>query len=428
MFGDNSIALRLPMLIGFLIMSLALFKFVSTRLPPVYGAIASVFPFVTSAQFFLHEARSYGLELGFAALALLCWQHATQRKNRSVALGGLWLSLAAAISCHYYGFLLILPLATGEIVRSICQKQVDVAIWTCLAGSLLTLVPTLPLLLSIAKHVGVFWAQPHWGDLKYFYINLLTDSVPLILAALIFAIIIPNFFRSEATASDSCSNSTFPDYEIAAILGFFALPIFGMLVAQFATKSFSDRYFISAVLGISVVFADGLYRLLDGRIRAATGFMLLLFVYAIQLEIHEIRVANNDRRKLEQSITFLRSNNLKGAPIVVGDPHTFVVLSHYAPADVRSHLIYLSNPALAGRFLGFTSVENVMVYLVGPWFHLNVIPLEQFLVSKPKFLLYGGWSFNWVYQALVERRFRFEFLGAVEVPEFDRNLFSVTPP
>ena len=73
-FGVNSVALRLPALLGCLVMSLALFRFVSHRLSPAYGLLAALFPMITTAYGYAREARPYGLELGFAALALVCWQ------------------------------------------------------------------------------------------------------------------------------------------------------------------------------------------------------------------------------------------------------------------------------------------------------------------------------------------------------------------
>src|SRR5262249_55484211 len=109
-FGVNNVALRLPALLGCLVMSLALFSFVSHRLTPAYGLLAAVFPMITTAYYYAHEARAYGLELGFAALALVCWQRATESNDRLLPLVGLCLSLLAPISCHYYGVLVVLPL------------------------------------------------------------------------------------------------------------------------------------------------------------------------------------------------------------------------------------------------------------------------------------------------------------------------------
>jgi hypothetical protein len=81
-----------------------------------------------------------------------------------------------------------------------------------------------------------------------------------------------------------------------------------------------------------------------------------------------------------------------------------------------------------------------MLELVGPWFHMRVVPFHQFVDAKVPFLLYGKvgltWmpvamnlyrpmkSFNWVIRALQERGFRIEFHSSLG----DKYLFAVTPP
>ena len=114
----------------------------------------------------------------------------------------------------------------------------------------------------------------------------------------------------------------------------------------------------------------------------------------------------------------------EGLPIVAAEPHTFVELSHYAPSDVTKHLVYLVNPPTARRLLGFGSLDNGMLELVGPFFHINVVPFEAFINSERSFLLYGRvdlTSFNWVMRALKERGFRIEFQSSLG----DKYLFHV---
>ena len=428
-FGNNNIALRLPSLIGFLLMAVALFKFVSFRLSPTYGIIAALFPMVTGAEYYLHEARPYGLELGFAALALLCWQRATERRNRFIALGGLWFSLAVAISCHYYGVLLILPLALGEVVRTFVRRRIDFSIWACFAASVLPLLFVLQFILNAAKHLGVFWAQPHWSDLERFYVDLLALSIPPIVASLTIAILAPRFLTFGRGEELPAPEPAFPDHEIGAIFGFLALPLCGVLLAEFVTKAFTDRYVLPSVLGISVLFTQAMYKLLGSRFQIAMGIALLLLTYLVALGWRDITIANKDRSGFEQSMTLLRSADKEDLPIVIGEPYTFLLFSHYAPSDVQSRLVYLADPVLAGEILGFTSVENGMVQLVGPWFHMKVVPFEAFLKPNPRFLLYGAWTSNWVNRALSDRLFRIEFLARLESPTFpnDRYLFYVTP-
>jgi len=181
---------------------------------------------------------------------------------------------------------------------------------------------------------------------------------------------------------------------------------------------------LSAVLGISILFVQALHRLLGERIHIASGIALLLLAYLVSRELQDISSASDGRNDLERSVTFLRSSNEQNLPIVIGVPHTFLLLSHYAPSDVKSHLVYLANPILAGRLLGVTSIENGMVQLAGPFFQMKVVPFDAFLASNSRFLLYGSRHWNWVNQALSERGVNFEFLAVLG----DIYLYSVAPP
>jgi hypothetical protein len=426
-FGVNSVALRLPALLGCLVMSLALFKFVSWRLSPAYGLLASVFPMITSAFPYAREARPYGLELGFAALALVCWQQATDSNNRLPALIGLWLSLVAAISCHYYGILLVLPLAFGELIRTIARRHVDFAVWSCFVGSTLPLLLMLPLILSGAKLSGNFWARPHWTDIATFYQNLITPGIPSLVAVVTLGVIAPRFWRPVPGTDSVTAEAAFPSHEQGAIIGFIALPFAGVLLAMLVTHAFTDRYVLAAVIGLSILFAQAMHKLLGGELRVAAIVAPILLAWFGFLVVQEVRSAESYRQSLETSTTLLRSADKEGLPIVAAELHTFIELSHYAAADIASHLVYLADPSMAQQFLGFGSLDSAMLELVGPWFHMHVVPFQQFVDTKAPFLLYGKidlTSFNWVMRALQERGFRIEFQSNLG----DKYLFAVTPP
>ena len=426
-FGINSVALRLPALLGCLVMSLALFKFVSRRLSPAYGLLASVFPMTTSAFAYAREARPYGLELAFAALALVCWQQATESNNRLLALIGLWLSFVAAISCHYYGILLILPLAFGELIRTIARRRIDFGIWSCFVGSTLPLLLMLPLILSGAKLSGNFWAQPHWTDIASFYQNLIAPGIPSLVAVVTVGVVASRF-RRPVPATDSFNvDAAFPSHEQSAIIGFIALPLAGVLLAKLVTHAFTDRYVLAAVVGLSILFAQAMHKMLRGEFRVAAMVAPFLLAWFGFLEMQEVRSAEHVRQGLESSTTLLQSANKEGLPIVAAELHTFIELSHYSPQDIASHLIYLADPSMAQQFLGFGSLDSAMLELVGPWFHMRVVPFHQFLDAKVPFLLYGKVdlkSFSWVIRALQERGFRIEFHSSLG----DKYLFAVTPP
>ena len=102
-------------------------------------------------------------------------------------------------------------------------------------------------------------------------------------------------------------------------------------------------------------------------------------------------------------------------PLVIADPHTFLVLSHYGAADIRSRLVYAADPERALTRLGSNSVERGMLDLLGPWFHLNVVPFEPFAAAHSRFFVYGDFvrlSFlNWIVPELQAQGFRAELLN-----------------
>src|SRR5262245_65490298 len=92
LFGVNSLSVRLPEVLGFWVMSLCLFRFVSKRSSALYGFAAMLVPLITVAYDYAYEARPYGLVLGFCGLALLCWQSAAEGHYRKLPLIGLAVS------------------------------------------------------------------------------------------------------------------------------------------------------------------------------------------------------------------------------------------------------------------------------------------------------------------------------------------------
>ena len=131
-FGVNPLALRLPEILGVGVMSLCLFVIVSRRSSAVYGLVAMVLPARHARLYYATEARPYGLVLGCAALSL-CWQSvADDRRRLSLSLG-LTASLAAALASHYYAVLIFVPLAAGEVARTIVRRRLDPWVWLAFA-------------------------------------------------------------------------------------------------------------------------------------------------------------------------------------------------------------------------------------------------------------------------------------------------------
>jgi len=319
--------------------------------------------------------------------------------------------------------LLVLPLAFGELFRTMTRRRLDLGIWSCFAGSILPLFVMLPLILSAAKLVGDFWAEPAWHNVVSFYQNLMTlngTALPLVVVVTL-GVVAARCWRVVPA-----ENAAFPPHEQVAILGFIALPLVAVALAKLVTHSFTDRYVLASVVGLSIVFAQAMHKILSGEQRIAAMLALFLISWFGLLEVYEALQAKQLEQELEASTMLLQSADKEGLPIVVAEIHTFVELSHYAPSDIARHLVYLADPSAARRFLGFGSLDSGMLELVGPWFRMHVVPFEQFANAKSRFLLYGREELdsNWLIRALKERRFRIEFQTNIE----KKYLFTVTPP
>src|ERR1700722_15485035 len=128
-FGDTHWAVRVPSIVAFALACICMFLFVARRLPRTYAAAAMLFPAVTITMYFATEARPYAFLLGFAALAMVCWQRASEENRHWAWVAALGLSLVACIFSHYYAVLLWVPLALAEFVRWRSCGRPDIALW-----------------------------------------------------------------------------------------------------------------------------------------------------------------------------------------------------------------------------------------------------------------------------------------------------------
>jgi hypothetical protein len=98
LFGYSPLATRLPALFGFWVMFLCVYVFLRRRLPATYPLIGMAFPMLTFAWQYAFEARAYGIWMGAAALALVCWQAAAENRGRPLSLIGMTAGLTAALA------------------------------------------------------------------------------------------------------------------------------------------------------------------------------------------------------------------------------------------------------------------------------------------------------------------------------------------
>lgn len=421
LLGVNNISIRLPEMLAFCGMSVCLFVSVRRRTTSLSGLCAALFPLVTAAYAYAFEARAYALVLGFAAAAYLSWQSLGVDRKRTWWLVCLACSLAATASSHYYGVFILLPLAAGEVVRSVIRRRIDVGVWIAFALSVVPLIWQLPLIRAGTAYSGAFWSPPQWVNIPDFYVDLLTPALVPIVAILVVCGVAAATLNRERDDVGSDPNRL-PLDEIAASVGFVVLPFIAVTAAKLVTGAFVTRYALPAVIGFSILagFASakafsrnammrlfivaslcGWFCLNQAReLIQPTGVTLPVSAELIARPAKWLDAAPPDKRAL---------------PLVIADPHSFVTLSHYGSRDLRPRLVYLADADRALARLGTNSVERGMLDLVKPWFGMNVVPFEPFVATHAEFFVYGDFVrlafLNWIVPELHAQGMRTELLN-----------------
>jgi uncharacterized membrane protein len=278
--GPTPLALRLPSVLGYLLMSVCLYRYAARWYPAPYAWLAMLFPLTTVAFWYASEGRPYSLVLGFSALALVCWQDAIDGVRRPLALTGLGLSLAAAVSTHYYAVLTVVPLAVGEAIRTWTRKRIDVAIWVVFVLGFLPLLAFGPLLVECRKYAANFWSKPSWGQTYGFYGFLLGMSMP-VLIVLFFLDVVLDRVRWAATVPETSGEDTkgFPLHILAAAVVFAALPTVAVILAKVIKSGYTDRYALTTVIGVSLLVTEVSHRVFRGRTTPALFLVISLLVW-----------------------------------------------------------------------------------------------------------------------------------------------------
>ncbi len=257
--GYGPLALRVPSIAGFGLMAVCLYAIMRRHVGRAAACVALLLPFTTRAYWYAFEARPYGLMMGFSALALFCWQSAAADRRRTLALVGLMLSLAAAISTHFYTVFVFLALASGELARTLARRRLDLAVWAAFGLGALPLGLFIPVIASARSRSIGFWSQPSMTKCFDFYSWLIsTEAIfPLVVLGLV-SVCLATLARpvpNRPGPTDDKSPRKMPIHECVALVAFTLIPVFTHVVALTITHAFVERYALTAVIGLSAMTA-----------------------------------------------------------------------------------------------------------------------------------------------------------------------------
>ena len=391
-FGDGPVALRLPAMAGYWVMSLCLYRLAARRSGALFGWLALLIPITTEASKYAYEARPYGLLLGLGGLSLVFWQAATEPEERRYRLAapGLAVVLAAALATHFYAVLLFVPLAAAELVRAVERRRLDVQIGLAFAAGASALLPLKPLIDQAKARVAGFWAKPVWANLPTTYsCELLSQTVlPLLAGAVLLALLRTNLpgKRVETDTGESEGPARTPRAEVVAYAGFVALPIVAMVLGKFVTGVYATRYVLPSVLGLSLLATLLASRLARGRSCAGAGLVLIFLIWSGAIGAYQLANANGKHRALDARIARLAAEGETGTPIVVADPIQYFQLDHYSPPPLANRLVYVAFDATTAT----TASAQRELRALKRRAPLNVVELGPFRRAHPRFLVSGS--------------------------------------
>lgn len=404
LFGENRIGLRMPEMIGFWILCLCLYRFVSRRAGLLAGAIAMVLPTLTGAFYYAYEARPHGIVLGFTGLALVCWQMSLERPGHRRWLVAFSACLLGAALMHCYAVLLAMPFGAAELVSAVQRRRIDIPRWIALiAPASIASFTYIPLLFSYRTFAnGTDYAAafaPNIARIASFYSFLLGPcivTVVLVLAVLaIDRIINTRWYR---TPSEPSRNLVIPDGIVASF--FLALPILGLILAVLVRGPFFARYFTSAALGLCILI--GLSAGARQEVNWVAIAIATFIAFPVSWQFSALlwhRYHGIAESIVESSSDFQMNVTLEGPlarypklllqggdsrPIAVSEPVDYIYLLHYASPELRSRLYYARR---SKNDFFYAALQRSHSFALFPY-NKELTP-EEFLHLSPHLLVMG---------------------------------------
>jgi 4-amino-4-deoxy-L-arabinose transferase-like glycosyltransferase len=442
LFGMSPFATRLPEVIGFLVMCLCVFVFVRRRFGNLYGFVAMFLPPITGAYYYATEARTYGLVLGWAGLATVFWQRATEGNRRGFALAGFFISVTGMITTQCWSILVFAAFGIAEVVRFAHRKKPDWALWFCYAVPGASGLIYLPMLHNVQAYaIDSIWFQPGVSLAPRFY-NFLFQvhdrsweplmSQQMIWPFLIALVLLAFYRQNDANENaEPVPRRSFPRHEIAYSVALCLIPLLGQALATLVHTQFLDRYALSAVIGFSALFSGLAWRAVKGRQSVGALIALTFFGYfLLSFGAWFNGLLHHDRWELPvQRLSVFPA----GMPIVVTDPIMFLEADYFETPEIASRLVFLTDRTSALRYTG-TDVFDRGYYRMKKWFpiHGRIVDYSDFVRSTPVFAVAGPYynPEDWVLRRLTADRLDLRVLAQVRYPSTsgEEAVFGIVRP
>jgi hypothetical protein len=421
--GDGAFEMRLPSIVGYLLMQACLYVVVRRIVTERAALVALVFPVLTGITMYAVQARPYGLLLGLAGLILLSWQTASRELPlRKLALVTLALSLILAVNTQYYAVLLFVPICLAELVRFFERRRFDVPMLLSISVGLAGIAAAVPFAKALSpfrsnhddSKVSVHFISHSylWLFAGYAKISLLAQHLIGLSILLVFILTALSFARYHARLV-----MHLPYAELVYLVVLAIFPVLAYLLARFVTHFVEARYIQPAILGITTLFAIFLAPLLSIK-RAGSIMLTLVFLAFGYVSVVRVRQAVDAHKYFAGLLapSSALERNLKtypNAPLYSTNHLLYEFIYYYSPsADIRSR-ITLIHPRKGDLSAGVGSdisaqMENMEAVGVP-----QVVSYQE--VATPgsnRLFLLNYAPFDWENAALAESHAKLTHLGA----------------
>jgi hypothetical protein len=435
-FGHNTFSLRLPSLLGCLVLQVCLFLFVY-RAEGQRAAAAALGLFALGGTYmYAGEARPYGVLMGFFGLIAVSWQASTRStagRQRIRPLLLLAISVALALNTHYYAVLLLFPLYGVEIFRSIQKRHIDGPMQLALAGGVAGLVFVLPFIKGANQFRQDSLTQfvPNLHIITHAYLWLISGAMltglrnQRILAAGLLLLAASGYWLYRRRPHEGKAFA--PQAETIFLLLVAGLPLFGFFVAWKEGIMLEGRYILCAGFGVDAILSIGLARFFYRRI-AYAFLIVVLFTLALGFGLGQIALHVKERSRMN---TFLVLPPQTQAALVTRPNQTvylinslvWIELEYYLPGQQpfsRLGVVYSFAQEMRADNTDYVSLEvshlkaqsnfNIQTYE-----HIRAQPGEHLFVVSPR---------TWLDSALALDHASIQRLG----PAYGGELVSVVFP
>lgn len=119
-----------------------------------------------------------------------------------------------------------------------------------------------------------------------------------------------------------------------------ATPAATIVISRYTIHAFVDRYVLWSVIGMAALCAFALHRELREHQLAAAILITGLIAAVLAHQIKAISTGGSHLRDAQAAFSRILEIENDADPILIPNSHTFLELSYYAPAAMRSRIYY----------------------------------------------------------------------------------------